>query len=215
MVAELRLQEVLTEIEIARADVLNDIDFYKPTFTDELATILNKVAHLIEKTETSFKTLQNKFQEDKENETQYRFKIDTKMNEHNTNIVNAVGGFVNAFGGSNRSGGGPAQHSKPDVANHKSIQMLKTFDNDRNNFVEWNDKLINAFARIHPGSRELFKQLNRDWAHSEREKNEDVEKDFITWTRHHLNRGKLDATLEDFNADLYYVLMEKTAGESG
>ena len=98
MVAELRLQEVLTEIEIARADVLNDIDLYKPTFSDELATILNKVAHLIEKTETSFKTLQNKFQEDKENETQYRFKIDTKMNEHNTNIVNAVGGFVNAFG---------------------------------------------------------------------------------------------------------------------
>ena len=29
------------------------------------------------------------------------------------------------------------------------------------------------------------------------------------------NTGKLNATLDDFNKDLYYILMEKTTGESG
>ena len=56
---------------------------------------------------------------------------------------------------------------KIDISNHKAIQSLKSFDNEREKFVEWNDKLINALARIIPGSRELLKHFNKIWAQHE------------------------------------------------
>ena len=51
-----------------------------------------------------------------------------------------------------------------DVANFKAIQSLRVFDSDREKFIPWNDKLLNAMSRIHGGAREILKQLSQTWS---------------------------------------------------
>ena len=56
-----------------------------------------------------------------------------------------------------------------DVANYKGVQALPTFNSKRDEFVHWNDKLTNVLSRIHPGSRELLKKFNGQWAKDQNE----------------------------------------------
>ena len=62
---------------------------------------------------------------------------------------------------------GAPRDKKVDVGNYKAIQVFKSFDNTREQFVQWNDKLLNAISRIHKGSREIremLKACNQEWA---------------------------------------------------
>ena len=44
-----------------------------------------------------------------------------------------------------------------DVSTHKAIQSLLVFNNERSTFMTWNEKMTNAFTRVHPGSHDLLK----------------------------------------------------------
>ena len=41
-----------------------------------------------------------------------------------------------------------------DISEHRALVPLKTFSSSREQFITWNDKLINAVSRIHRGTRE-------------------------------------------------------------
>ena len=56
-----------------------------------------------------------------------------------------------------------AKKFQGDAGNHKAIQALKVLDADREKFVEWNDKFLNAISRIHPHSRKILKACNKQW----------------------------------------------------
>ena len=38
------------------------------------------------------------------------------------------------------------------------------FDNERDQFGEWSDKLVNAVSRMHPTSGTFLKAFNKEWA---------------------------------------------------
>ena len=50
-----------------------------------------------------------------------------------------------------------------DISQHKGIMGMKCFNNDRDGFQNWNDKLINNFSQVHPGMREVMKEVNKKW----------------------------------------------------
>ena len=41
---------------------------------------------------------------------------------------------------------GPSNRYKKDVGEHRAVQALKPFDNERDKFNLWNDKLLNALS---------------------------------------------------------------------
>ena len=113
------------------------------------------------------------------------------------------------------NGGGNKNYHK-DVANSKAVANLKMFDGDREKFTGWNDKLINAMSRLHPAARTVLKGLNKRWAKRDKEftSEEEIQFDF--------NRTAIDENIDPgdmiefdtLNEDLYYILVEKTEGES-
>ena len=113
-----------------------------------------------------------------------------------------------------------AKKYQGDAGNHKAIQALKILDTDREKFVEWNDKLLNAISRIHPYSRKIVKACNKKWMtlHDDRQTKEDIEFQVRDWAKIESNGEypNLDAFEKtDYNRlceDLYYVLVEKTTG---
>ena len=111
-----------------------------------------------------------------------------------------------------------------DVSNHKGISSMKNFNNDRDQFQTWNDKLINNLSQLFPGTREILKQLNAEWADHNSdgfEKKYEVDadvfkKEFIKANDENVAKQKIK---EDVDQDLiedalYYVLMEKTEGNA-
>ncbi len=91
---------------------------------------------------------------------------------------------------------------------------LSNFDNNRVHFIEWNDELLNTLSRLHPGSRTMFKERNRRWAKKDAEFNTcvDVKSDIEEIPEDVFELP--DSTIEQINEDLYFVLVEKTTGES-
>ena len=113
---------------------------------------------------------------------------------------------------SNNTGTGNAnrQFSRP-ISEHKAIQYLKVFESDKLQFVNWNDKLINALGQVHVGSNESIKRMNRKWAQASEEitdvfELEEIFKDCFV--------NVPDLTVDKFQADMHYVLVEKTSGEA-
>ena len=53
-----------------------------------------------------------------------------------------------------------------DVSTHKAIQALLVFKNERQEFMTWNEKMINAFSRVHRNSHYMLKEMNKRWANS-------------------------------------------------
>ena len=51
----------------------------------------------------------------------------------------------------------------PSISNDNGIMTLEISDDDRDKFIHWNDRLINAFERVHRGTRLIFKGMNKDW----------------------------------------------------
>ena len=116
----------------------------------------------------------------------------------------------------------PAKLHNGDAGNHKAIQSLKMFDCDREKFVEWNDKLLNALSRIHPHARTMLKGMNKRWMSydSEKKSQEEIFDDLRNWSeitagddRPH-ERAYDNTDKNALNEDLYYVLVEKTTGEA-
>ena len=152
-----------------------------------------------------------------------------KVNKHNEDLIQAIG-KVNTI-----NSGGPAPTSSgynknnKCISEYKAIQNLKAFEGDREYFVQWNDKLLNAMSEARPGSRVLLKHLNKIWAQADPDKVTDtvirnqveewenstcideVSKKFLgTHKEFHLK----GYPIEELNQDLYYVLVEKTTGEA-
>ena len=98
-----------------------------------------------------------------------------------------------------------------DVSQSKAVQMLKVFDCDREKFVSWNDKLINAMSRIHGSSRSMLKGLNRRWANRDREftTEREIQDDFNNTAADEEIVANDLVEFSDLNEDLYYVLVEK------
>ena len=70
--------------------------------------------------------------------------------------------------------GGPKRpyvKHEQDISEHKALYPLKIFSSNREQFIQWNDKLINALTRVHKGTREALKELNTQWTRRERELN--------------------------------------------
>ena len=106
---------------------------------------------------------------------------------------------------------------------------MKAFEGDREYFVQWNDKLMNAMSEARPGSRVLLKHMNKIWAQADPDKvndtvirnqvedwekstcTDEVSKKFLgTHGEFHLK----GYAIEQLKQDLYYVLVEKTTGEA-
>ena len=110
-----------------------------------------------------------------------------------------------------------------DAGNHKAIQALKMLETDREKFVEWNDKLLNAISRIHPESRKMLKACNKRWMtfNDDRQTKEDIEDGCRLWSRfddngEFPNQAAWEKTdYKKLGEDLYYILVEKTCGETG
>ena len=62
-------------------------------------------------------------------------------------------GFISSYNAGSKGGGkgkGIEGFKKP-VSEHKAIQNLKVYESDKLQFVNWNDKLLNALGQVHPG----------------------------------------------------------------
>ena len=69
----------------------------------------------------------------------------------------------------------------------KASMNLSTFNNNRDHFIEWNDKLLNVMSRLHSGSRAMFKECNRRWS------KKDVEFNFCTDVKRDIDQIDEDA----------------------
>ncbi len=106
-----------------------------------------------------------------------------------------------------------------DVANYKGVQALPTFNSKRDEFVHWNDKLTNVLSRIHPGSRELLKNFNSQWAKDQNEAKTQAEIfNTVPQTVNYVLELKSVTSIDEYFAklseDLFYILVEKTSGEA-
>ena len=121
---------------------------------------------------------------------------------------------------------------KKDVSELSVVNHLKVLGSKREDYHEWNVKLINALARVnkHPEIKELVKQINTKWAkdaedHKESDVSRKVVNDFhdqcdaittdengpffgkaLTFDRNELYKKR--------NEDLEFILIDKTEGES-
>ena len=96
--------------------------------------------------------------------------ITDKVNKHNEDIIQAIGkvNFINSGGPAPTSSG--YNKNNKCISEYKAIQNLKAFEGNREYFVQWNDKLLNAMSEARPGSRVLLKHLNKIWAQADPDK---------------------------------------------
>ena len=132
---------------------------YEATLTSHEAALTaqkDEIKDIEQKLKTQSEAAEKKIQQLTEVFNNVNAEMKKDMNKHNENIVNAVG-KLNGFGGAG-GGGAPAQdfNKSKKISEFKCIQNLKVFDNDREQFVQWNDKLLNAFSEAREGSRPLL-----------------------------------------------------------
>ena len=91
---------------------------------------------------------------------------------------------------------------------------VKEFKDDKTEFRQWTDKLVNACSATFTSSRIMFKMLNKK-LEAERQELEELDV-YNMWETFDEGVGKL-FTREDLDSmgdQLYYLLVEKTTGES-
>ena len=94
----------------------------------------------------------------------------------------------------------------------KAVQALTIFSGKREEFKEWNDKLINQFSCLYDRSREFFLKLTKQMNQC-RQHPDDLEvgecyptdpDELIAWTE----------AFPRFEEDLYCILMDRLSGEA-
>ena len=126
------------------------------------------------------------------------------------------------FGRMNLNGPAPQtssfQKRDVEVSQSKAVQSLRNFNNSREDFIGWNDKLINALSRILKGSREVLKHMNSTWAKMTTESDvEKLDNQFQLALIAEGNKGNPSdsyASYKMVDEDLYYILVDKTEGEA-
>ena len=104
----------------------------------------------------------------------------------------------------------PVGENKPKtfkICESKAIMNRPTFGMDRTEFKHWFDGLVNALVQHYKGARSYFKNLKMHM---------DLQNTMPTETelKNEWDRLVLGTTYEQFNEDMYYILMEKTVGDA-
>jgi len=101
-------------------------------------------------------------------------------------------------------GQGDARNKVKEISESKAVMGLKVLGEDRAAYKEWHTKFVNVMAQLRPGIRPILKAIEmfRDepW----------TEEEFDLACVDDRYRGKFD----EWNQDMWWVLIEKTTGEA-
>ena len=101
-------------------------------------------------------------------------------------------------------GQGEARNQVREVSESKAVVGLKVLGEDKSAYKEWHTKFVNVMAQLRPGIRPILKaiEMSRD----------------ETWTEEEFDLACVDdrhrKKYEEWNQDMWWVLIEKTTGEA-
>ena len=90
------------------------------------------------------------------------------------------------------------------------VANLKVLGNDKNEFKEWYDKLINALTQTYPQTRELMKRVKISL---DQMQSEFSEQHWAFTNENLVNKLSLEQFI-NLREDLYVILVDKTTGEA-
>ena len=108
-------------------------------------------------------------------------------------------------GGAQTGGGRPFQRS---IADNRVLSSLPVFTDKKQDFKGWADRLINIAVLTYPASRQAFddykKEVDRDASKGS----------LVNLKQGFKNNGITDDQIRVMDEELYFVLMDKTAGDA-
>ena len=102
---------------------------------------------------------------------------------------------------------------RSDVSQHKGLMGMRSFNNERDQFQNWNDRLINNFTQVHVEIREVLKEMNKQWLGSVKEIGdiglERMFKEEIRKKTFGLSEDEIEEKYKRVKEDLQYILTDK------
>ena len=139
MVAEHGLLQSLKDEWTAAREAFKAASFTMSTGdTLEIQTAFKSVDKMFEIQEKFLSNVDNRFKGMSTDLEKQFTEVNKQFGEVNRAVVSGISKVA--------SGTPLNKEFKADVGNYKAVQSLKIFDNDRDKFVEWNDKLLNAIS---------------------------------------------------------------------
>ena len=116
-----------------------------------------------------------------------------------TRVDEVIRVVIRNHGGNQGGGGGPRDRN---ISEYKAVLNLRVLTDDRAGRKEWRAKFINVMSQVRPGVRDLLRAMesHRDEVFTEQ--------DFDIFMQDDRYRDRY----EDWSQDLWWVLVEKTAG---
>ena len=118
-----------------------------------------------------------------------------------------------ASAGSGKGTGKQSSNWVKSAMEHKAITNMKSQGSERAGFRMWHEKLVNAFAQVNKGYRNILEAIADEIDSDQHELPGKDIADWMSWLVS--NQVKHDGVdIERLNEDMYSVLMDKTEGEA-